>query len=462
LRGVELSFQSVPPEVFFALAAATVAIAGWKAFHRPGWGLLAVLFALPLQKTAGDAGFLARFTIVDVFTAIAAAGTAVAIARGRAGSWRDLRVPKQFVIGIGLFLPIVLASFFVTETPSRSAVETIAYLVNVVIVALVVFHVRTRRQLWACLDAWEWAAALVVVLAFAGIVCLFLGQLGTLLTEGPKVTGPFKKSGQLSSYIVATLPVLWFNLMYRTHGRRALWLRRLLLAGAVAAVVATGSRTGFVLGAAVGGALFGGRWIVAFLRRRTGLKLAGVGFAGIVLVWACGLLLEKLPYSFHRAVSVLYLSGDDEESLESLSPTRHYQMVGFQTAATEYPWTGVGVGDFYTRNTALAPGTWHSHEIHNTYLGVWAETGILGIAALVVFYVAIVQALWQAIGRARIPEDAALGVALLVATVAFWMYGTSHFTLRMRSMWAVFALALALWNVVRRERGFAPPAGAAA
>jgi O-antigen ligase len=461
LREVEISFQSVPPELFFAIAAATVVLAGWKAFRRPRWGVLVILFALPLQKTAGDSGILARFTIVDVFTAIAAAGTAVAIARGRGGAWRELRVPTQFVVGIGLFLPIVFASFFVSETPSRSAVETTAYLVNVILVALVVFHVRTRRQLWACVDAWEWATVLVVVLSCAGIACLFLGKLDTLLTEGPKVTASFKKSGQLSSYLVATLPLLWFNLTYRSRTRRALWLRRLLVAGAVVAVFATGSRTGFALGAALAAVLFAGRSIAVLLRRRTGLKLASIGFAAMIVVSVCGVLLERLPYSFQRALSIVYLSGGDEESLESLSPTRHYQIVGFQTAAAEYPWTGVGVGDFYTRNTALAPGAWHSHEIHNTYLGVWAETGILGIAALVLFYVAIVQALWQAIARAPVPEDAALGVALLIATLAYWMYGSSHFTLRMRSMWAVFALALALWNVVRRERG-GVPSGASA
>jgi len=390
--------------------------------------------------------------VVDVLTFITVAGTGIAILRGRGGDWRDLRVPKQFLVGVALFLPVVFASFFVTETPSRSIVETIAYLVNLVIVAVIVFHVRNRRHLYACLDAWEWAAALVVATACVGILFLFQGRLDTLLTNGPKVTATFKKSGQLSSYLIVTLPVLWFNLTYRSPGRWARRLRTLLVAGAAVSLFATGSRTGFVLGGGVLIVLFGGRWIVGLLSRRTALKLAGLGFAAMVSVPIYGWLLDQLPFSFHRALSIVTMTGDEDESLESLSPTRHYQMVGFRTAAVEYPLTGVGVGDFYTRNTALAPGAWHSHEIHNTYLGVWAETGILGIVALVLFFMAVVQALWQVMSHAPDPETAALGVALLVATLAFWVYGTSHFSLRMRSMWAIFALALALWNVVRRER----------
>lgn len=420
-----------------------------------------MLFALPLQKTAGSSAILQRFTVIDLFTAIAVAGTVVAIVRGRADGWQDLRLPKQFLIGIALFLPIVFASFFVTETPSRSAVETLAYLVNLVIVAAIVFHVRTRKHLYACLDAWEWAAALVTVLACVGIFLLFQGRVDTLLTNGPKVTATFKKSGQLSSYLMVTLPLLWFNLIYRTHDRRTRWLRSLLVVGATVALFATGSRTGFAIGGGVALALFAGRWVVGILSRRTLLKLSTLAFAGMIAVPLYGLLLERLPFSFHRALSVVYL-GSEVESLETLSPTRHYQMVGFRTAASEYPLTGVGVGDFYTRNTALAPGAWHSHEIHNTYFGVWAETGLPGIAALLLFYLAIAQALWQVISHAPDPETAALGVALLVATLAFWVYGTSHFSLRMRSMWAIFALALALWNVVGRERRAAAPVGVSA
>jgi O-antigen ligase len=201
---------------------------------------------------------------------------------------------------------------------------------------------------------------------------------------------------------------------------------------------------------------------VGILSRRTMLKLSTLCFAAMIAVPVYGWLLDQLPFTFQRALSVVYLSAEEDSSLKTLSPTRHYQMVGFRTAAAKYPLTGVGVGDFYTRNTALAPGAWESHEIHNTYLGVWAETGVLGIFALLLFYLGVAQALWQAISHAPDPEIAALGVALGVGMLAFWIYGTSHFSLRMRSMWAIFALALALWNVVARERRTPAPVELAA
>jgi O-antigen ligase len=412
--------------------------------------VLAILFALPLQKTAGSSGFLARFALADIFTALAIAGTVVALARGNAGDWRSIRVPGQFLIGVALFLPAVAVSFFVTETVERSIVETIAYLVNLVIVSVIVFHIRTREDLYRCLRTWEIAVWIVVLGAFVGVIFLFQGRLDTLLTNGPKVTSTFKKSGQLSAYIMASLPVLWFTLIYRSKTRRQRILRGLFLALAVVSLFATGSRTGFLLGAGLTGVLFGGRWLTMLLRRRTVLKLSSLAFAAILAVPIFAIVLQELPFSFQRAFSIASSGG--LSSLEDLSQTRHYQIVGFQVAANKYPLTGVGVGDFYTRNTALAPGAWKHHEIHNTYLGVWAETGIVGILALFLFYLAIVQAVWQTISHARDPELVAIGIALLISLTTLCLYGLSHFGLRMRHMWAVFGLILAAWNVLWRER----------
>jgi hypothetical protein len=141
--------------VLAANVLAAAAIFGWRAFSRPPYGALAVVFTLPHQKTAGTEGALARYALTDIFTALAVAGTNVALARGRDQGWRDLRIPTQFLFGIALFLPVVGISFFVTETPARSIVETFAYLVNMTLAALLVFHIRTRRQLERCLDVWE-------------------------------------------------------------------------------------------------------------------------------------------------------------------------------------------------------------------------------------------------------------------------------------------------------------------
>ncbi len=134
-----------------------------------------------------------------------------------------------------------------------------------------------------------------------------------------------------------------------------------------------------------------------------------------------------------------------------MSPTRHYQLQGFEVAAARYPFTGVGVGDFYSRNTALAPGAWSPHEIHNTYLGVWAETGIVGVVGLFLFLLAAIQAGWQVVANARDRELAGLALALLVSWLVLMAYGVSAFELRTRHLWVVFAFLFVSWNVMWRE-----------
>jgi O-antigen ligase len=85
--------------------------------------------------------------------------------------------------------------------------------------------------------------------------------------------------------------------------------------------------------------------------------------------------------------------------------------------------------------------------VHNTYLGVWAETGLFGIAALVVFYLGVLRSAWQVFVRGD-REMAALGFALSVAVAVLYIYGVTNFGLRMRHLWCVFGVVLAAWNVV--------------
>jgi O-antigen ligase len=306
---------------------------------------------------------------------------------------------------------------------------------------------RSREDLLRAFRVWE--AAVVVTLAggVAGIVLLFTGNFDTALTEGPKLASTFKKSGQLSAYLLPSIPILWFNLTQRSATRRARAARVAVFIVLLVCLVGTGSRTGLALGAGTCLVLFGGRWIRGVVRRPA-FALAGIACAAAILVPAGRAVSGALPFSFQRAFSIV--SG--ESSLERLSPTRYYQFLGWEVAAAEYPALGVGAGDFHSRTTSFVPAAWKSHEIHNTYLGVWAETGIVGIAALTALYLGMFQASWAGLGHARDRELQALHVALLAALGVLVIYGLSNFGLRMRHLWAIFGLAIAAWNVSRFER----------
>ncbi|HET9887212.1 MAG TPA: O-antigen ligase family protein, partial [bacterium] len=323
---------------------------------------------LPILKTAGSAGFLVRFAMADVFLFLVLLGTVVAMARGRAGDWRSLRIPRQALFALGAFLPLVLVSFFFSESVERSLIETLAYFVNVVFAALIVLHVRTRRDLHQAFLIWEKAVVLTLIGGVAGLVLLFTGNFDTALTEGPKLASTFKKSGQLSAYLLPSIAVLWYNFAYLSPTKKSRILRGLVFFVLFVCLVGTGSRTGLALGAATFLFLFGAQGARNFVRRPA-MHLGAAAIAAVLCVGALHAVSSVLPFSFQRAFSIV--SG--ESSLERLSPTRYYQFLGWEIAAAEYPLFGVGAGDFHSRTTSFVPAAWKSHEIHNTYLGVWAE-----------------------------------------------------------------------------------------
>ncbi|MGQ0719943.1 MAG: O-antigen ligase family protein [Candidatus Eiseniibacteriota bacterium] len=443
MNGVETPFLTVAPELLLAAVALLVVLLGWRSFSVPSFGVLATLALLPLLKTAAHDGVLARFAAPDVFTFLAFAGTMVLLLRRRDAAWRSIRVPVQALAGLVAFFPCVVLSFLATEDPARSLVETLSYGVNAVLLGLIVFHVRTREDLFACFRAWEAGVVLAVAGSVGGLALLVTGNFDTPLTEGPKLASTFKKSGQLSAYLLPSLPILWFNLRHLSASRRARSARTALIVASFVALLATGSRTGLALGAALVTVLFGAGWARAFLQGRVALRVSVAALCVLAAFPLAARAIEALPFSFHRALSIL----EGADSLQSLSPTRYYQYQGWLVAAAEFPWTGIGTGDFKTRATSLAPAAWHSHEVHNTYLGVWAETGVLGIAGLAVFYLGVLRAAWQVRTRGdRATAD--LGLALVVAILALFLYGVSNFGLRMRHLWSVFGLAVAAWNVV--------------
>jgi O-antigen ligase len=391
---------------------------------------------------------VARFAPGDLFALLAALGTAVAVVRRRLPDWSSLRVPTQVLAGLGLFFALALASFLQAEEVARSFVEFAAYGVNLVLLILVVVHIRTREQLIRCFRAWEAAVVIAMVGAVVGMVYLFSGDLGSPWTNGPKLSSTFKKSGQLSAYLLPSIPILWYNLTHLSRTRRARAARTVLFVLVLLSLLGTGSRTGFALGAALTLGLFGGRWLVAFFSRRMLLKLSILVLAVAVVGAGLAARWDELPYSFRRGITIVTERSDN---LQELSPTRYHQLQAWHTATSEYPLTGLGTAGFYTRFTSLAPAAWKPLEVHNTYLGVWAEIGIPGLIALTLLYLGVFQAIWQALARARDPALRGLCFALLAAYVALVIYGTSHYGLRMRHLWLVFAFGVVAWNVVRRE-----------
>ena len=175
------------------------------------------------------------------------------------------------------------------------------------------------------------------------------------------VGGMVENPNDLALHMVVFLPLAVFMAMQPVS-----MIKRLIAAGAAAcmvgAIVASGSRGGFVGFAAMGLVLAG-----FAIRQRPALLFVGL------FAMMCALPLVPDNY-WRRVASITDESKDDYES----SQARRRLMTDAIAAYVENPITGVGAGQFKDYNPQGRTEAWS--ESHNIWLQVASELGIFGLA----------------------------------------------------------------------------------
>jgi O-antigen ligase len=208
--------------------------------------------------------------------------------------------------------------------------------------------------------------------------------------------------------------------------RAALAVAAAALAG-LAAIILAGLYVSFSRGAWLGAAAAALALAAALPRRAwLGVTLVGLGLAGTWLLAANNLLPGSLTArlaqvgDFINATDVtgIDITGDNFAIVERLA---HWQAA--EGMARDYPWLGVGVGNYevaYPRysliNWPIALG--HAHMI---YLNVLAETGLVGLAAYIVLWVAVLALTMRTIGRAH-----GLARGLALGLLGAWVHLAAH------------------------------------
>jgi O-antigen ligase len=147
--------------------------------------------------------------------------------------------------------------------------------------------------------------------------------------------------------------------------------------GMVGAIVASGSRGGF-LGFAAMLVVLG----IVLARRRPGLVLAGI------VAIACVLPIVPDGY-YRRMASITDASKDDSNSRIARQRLFGESLDAF----VENPITGVGAGNFKNWNPQQRVEAWH--ESHNVWLQVAAELGIFGFAVFLFLVLLLFHAVYQ-------------------------------------------------------------------
>jgi putative inorganic carbon (HCO3(-)) transporter len=355
------------------------------------------------------------------------------------GSGRPLLLP-------GTLLPTVLLgaavymSLLVSPDPSAGLLDALRYALYIVFFFLVVQLTETKEDVDRILRVFVLSATLASIWALYEFLVLGMDRAG----------GPISDPNDFAFVVACVLPLAAYLITSEPH-RRVLWtMCFVLLAAAVLGTLSRGALVGLTALAV---------WGIATRRVPLGGMLLGV---------AAVLSFVALAFALWAPLLHDRLAGKGKIADANVA-SRQALWMGALRMTADRPVLGVGPGRFgvesrhYVRNSPLEI----DHPVvHNSYLHVLAETGLIGFAA----FLAFLGSTWRLLVRghriaAREHDDdarrltTAMQAAMVVAvTSAFFLSAqlTTPFWLLGALATVVAGGAPARSMAARRERRAAP------
>ncbi|WP_163560674.1 hypothetical protein [Halomonas sp. NO4] len=353
---------------------------------------------------------------------------------------------KLAIYFLCVFLLMYLVSFVVNNASfygflTGSVVESLNIVYVAMIMATVILLVQKPEQWKGCLMGWLLGAAVVVLV---GLWAMSGSAPAWTYDEfSGRISSTLKFENQVPSYLV---PIMLIAMVWSALSTTSMWFRILLLlliAGMVIILVGTGSRTALIL------VVLSVLCLVVMLLLKNSntsllsgyLSLAIIGCSvSLFLYIAAALAMYDGHYSlgstpsWQRPVVMIF------ESSQSgvLDTTRNRQAEVIVANAGE---------DFFIGNgPKLSGAKYRMDEVHNTYAGVFFETGAFGILALFAFFATVIY------NGFRESRSSALNLLLWASVVAFMLlliYGMTMYGLRQRTLWLMCGLLVSIPNIVR-------------
>ncbi len=411
----------------FAISGLAVGLAlallPWGLAIPAGLGFAVAAFLLPkafLWASVASTAFLKtvrlpvigpRLTLSEVFMA---GFLMEEFLTGRVFSWSWGKLRRH---ALGLAPLAVFAAFIAAQVPlygpeafASRLVETAIFVYGAFFMIVVYLNLSVE----GALTLLRWISLFVPLAAIVGF--LFPNEfLGTT-----RVIGTFRDPNQLASYLLLLIP---FSVLTFSKGWTYVLAPLNLLA-----LFLTGSRSGLV------GFLAG---TVAFLTfcisaRGTARRIALVAGPALMLVGAAYLLNPE------RAEFYLERFSQTEEIVSQYAAAHSVQARKVLWRASleawrESPVFGIGYGSFVALAHRWTP--FQESEVHNSYLRLLAETGVVGLVLVLGFYFYLLKLAWRR-RRER------LGAALFWAMASFMFFSMGVDALRMRNFWLMASMLL--------------------
>ena len=343
------------------------------------------------------------------------------------------------------YLGFTALSLVVARDIRLSGFELFLLLQMYLVFLYVANFVRTREEvlfvisflLIGCLIE----SALMVALAFSNLASGLWGPVhfrvdpqahGVLSRIGGTVGSPNEAGAYLS--LVLSLAV---SILFCDSSRKYKWLAAGVIGFGSAALILTFSRGAWIsFVAAI--VLF---YLSLWRRNRVSLKTP--------IVTVAILLISYLP--FHNAVEGRLLA-DDNGSAESRIPLMN---LAFRIIA-DHPLLGVGSNNFSTAMDSYVTREFQTgflYTVHNKYLLIWTEVGVLGLLAYLAFLFGVLRKGWMC-WRFNDPLLSPLALGFTAASVGYMVHQTVdifHDRAVTQLLWLVAGLLVAMHGILRAQ-----------
>ena len=358
-----------------------------------------------------------------------------------------IRLPFLLLVGIALFS----VGGFLSTFESFQALKSITVIARLVFLTVFWFWLgtvvlRTQAHITRAIGFWVASAAIA---GGGAILQLLAGDVipGASI-EGGRATGFAAHPNDLGALTaIAFVPALMLASRARLSFVARGWSYVVLLLVA-AGLVLSGS-VGAVLAAAVA--------VVVWL---------GLQRISAHAVFALAILAASL-------VALTALGGPGPlDRLESVTSSTSLPGGGTQLGSAdqrlgtyrvaierieENPLVGVGL-DLYSVTRPFGVEA-YEYDVHNLVIGLWYKTGLLGLAGILLAFLAILRSGWTAILEARSAVESRIAIALASSFVAFIAFSLTAPVLFTRVGWIPAAFVLALRSVQQKREALEPALG---
>jgi O-antigen ligase len=305
---------------------------------------------------------------------------------GLALTWRgELRAVAEPAKRLGLLLLCLLIPGLLSIPTSLAPSKSWGEIASVVLVGLaglsVLYGLRRQQD-----HRWLQTGLVIVIAAWIGdglLQAVTGADVFGIVPPDGFITGPFRPNAIFGIILSILLPLVFWGPLKKRE-----WWAPFLLCGTLVVIVLTGQRNNLLL-AAIGLACISNLW-----SKRTRLVAASLFAATLIVTYPLSPALQERGAAMIDTFSQPPPPSKALESnpnasdtllgkLNSLSSDRGYLLEAGIKMIQAQPISGIGLGAYkssYPEFTTERPARKNIHA-HNIYLGITAETGLLGLSA---------------------------------------------------------------------------------